>query len=139
VRIELFLADEFVLDREITISIDNVELWISYDVLIPLEDTDLFILAFILISIGAACLAAYTIYYQLVLKYPKQVRKVRKYRKTLNKGKAPDSQISNREILVKSKYRSLLMKPQKIKKKPLPQPDSKEINKSIDKENIESS
>ena len=105
VRIELFLADEFALDREITISIDNVELWINYDVLVPTDDSDLFMLAFILISIGAVCLAAYTIYYQRVLKYPKQVRKVRKYRKTLNKEKAPDSQIADRKLLVKMKYR----------------------------------
>ncbi|MHA1191191.1 MAG: hypothetical protein ACTSP9_02700 [Promethearchaeota archaeon] len=139
VRIELFLADEFVLDREITLSIDNVELWIRYDVLKPTDDSDLFLLAFILISIGAAFLAAYTIYYQLVLKYPKQVRKVRKYRKTLNKERAPDSQIADRKLLIKMKYRSELHKTKLIKKKPLKQPNVKEINEPIKKENSNSS
>jgi len=139
VRIELFLADEFLLDREINISIDNVELWISYDVLIPTENWDLFLLAFILISIAVACLAAYTIYYQRVLKYPKQVRKVRKYNKTLNKEKAPNVQIADRKSLLKTKYRSELPKTKLIKKAPLNQPAGKESNKFIEKKDINTS
>ena len=134
VWIELYLADEFVLDRIITLSIDNVELWIWYDVLIPTDNYDLFLLAFILISIGATCLAAYTIYYQRVLKYPKQVRKVRKYRKTLNKEKEPDLKIADRKLLIKTKYQSELHETKLLKKKPLNQAIGKESNKFIEKE-----
>jgi len=135
VRIELFLADEFVLDRIITISIDNVELWISYDILIPTDYFDLFLLVFILISIGVSCLAAYIIYYQKVLKYPKQVRKVRKYRNTLNKEKAPEFQITDRNASVKMKYQSELQKSKLIRKKPLKLPIGKEINKVPENKN----
>ncbi|MFX1259171.1 MAG: hypothetical protein ACFFAN_15060, partial [Promethearchaeota archaeon] len=96
-KIQIFIADEFGLDHPITISIDEVSLVISYDVLIPPEQSLLFQILFIIACVSAACIAGYLVYYQRVLKYPKPVRKVRKYRKKLRKFKMPNIPIVTRE------------------------------------------
>ena len=114
VTIQILLADEFGLSEKIKISIDNVILWISYDVLIPIEETILFQVLFTLACIGAAIVAAYTILYQRVLKYPKTVRKVRKYRKTLRRVKKPETPIMSQEIAFKKSYDQELLKTSKL-------------------------
>ena len=55
-------------------------------------------------SIGAAVLIGYIIAYQRVLKFPKAVRKTRKYRRTLKRKSAPSVHIIGRESAFKSHY-----------------------------------
>ncbi|MFX1258299.1 MAG: hypothetical protein ACFFAN_10590, partial [Promethearchaeota archaeon] len=52
--IQIFIADEFGLDHPITISIDDISLVISYDVLIPPEQSLLFQILFIIACVSAA-------------------------------------------------------------------------------------
>ncbi|MFX1258300.1 MAG: hypothetical protein ACFFAN_10595 [Promethearchaeota archaeon] len=108
VEIQVFLADEFGLVEDITVSIDEVYLEISYDVLIPPEQSFLFQVLFIIASVSATCIAGYLAYYQRVLKYPKPVRKVRKYRKSINKRNPPDISIISRERAFNEQYSSEL-------------------------------
>jgi len=116
VSIQVYIADEFILDKDIMISIDNVILWISYDVIIPLESDFIFQTFFILASIGAAALATYIILYQRIFKYPVQVRKVRKYRKTLQNVNQPSVQISTRESSFADMYQEEMRKTSKFLK-----------------------
>lgn len=68
------------------------------------EDTLLWqILLLAAIIIGTA-FAAYIVYYQRVLRFPKPVRKVRKYRRTLKKKSAPKTDIISREKAFKDIY-----------------------------------
>ena len=110
ITIQVFLADEFGLSNVIELSIDNTYLWISYVVIIPLEQTLLFQILFILSFIGATILATYILLYQRILKYPKPVRKVRKYKKTLRKKKIPSFPILNRELAFRGAYRREMIK-----------------------------
>ncbi|MFX1344028.1 MAG: hypothetical protein ACFFAI_02890 [Promethearchaeota archaeon] len=109
ISIQIFLADEFRLSNIIELSIDNAILDISYVLIIPLEQTLLFQILFILSIIGATILAIYILLYQRILKYPKPVRKVRKYRKTLRRKKGPEIPILNRELAFRGVYRRQLM------------------------------
>jgi len=54
--------------------------------------------------IVSVSLAGYLIAYQRILKYPKPVRKVRKYRRTLKKKNAPSVDITGRDKAFKSVY-----------------------------------
>ena len=63
----------------------------------PQEETLMFQILLIIAIIVAGALVAYIIYYQKVLKYPKPIRKVRKFRRSLKKKKAPRVDIINRE------------------------------------------
>ncbi len=110
ITIQIFLADEFGLSNVIELSIDNTYLWISYVVIIPLEQTLLFQILFILSFIGATILTTYILLYQRILKYPKPVRKVRKYKKTLRKKKIPGFPILNRELAFRGAYRREMIK-----------------------------
>jgi hypothetical protein len=116
VSIQVYIADEFILDKDIMISIDNVELWITYDVIIPSEADFIFQTFFILASIGAIALATYIVLYQRIFKYPVQVRKVRKFRKTLHNSNHPGIQISTRESSFTDKYQEEMRKTSKILK-----------------------
>ncbi|MFW9942148.1 MAG: hypothetical protein ACFFFT_14010 [Candidatus Thorarchaeota archaeon] len=109
ISIQIFLADEFGLSNIIELSIDNAILDISYVVIIPLEQTLLFQILFILSIIGATILAIYILLYQRILKYPKPVRKVRKYKKTLRRKKGPEIPILNRELAFMGAYRRQMM------------------------------
>jgi hypothetical protein len=53
---------------------------------------------------GAICLGGYLVYYIRVLKYPKPVRKIRKYRRTLKRKHQPDLEILGREQAFKELY-----------------------------------
>jgi hypothetical protein len=114
ITIQIYLADEFALRENIEISIDNISLWISYDVFIPIRELLLFQILFILACIGAVVLASYIILYQRILKYPKTVRKVRKYRKTLNKTKDPEVSIMGQEAAFKRSYNQEMIKTSQI-------------------------
>jgi len=110
VSIQFYLADEFSLGYKLKLSIDKVKLWISYNVLIPLEENILFLVLFVVACIGAACLTTYIVLYQRILKYPKAVRKVRKFRGTLRKDKSPIIPMISRERAFKGVYGSELSK-----------------------------
>ncbi len=110
--IQVFLADEFGLDRNITISIDDVYLYISYIIFTP--DTplepgpDLSWLIYLLIIAIIALITIFTLY-QLHFKYPPMVRKTRKLRKKIRKGKrAKPILIHKREDIVKNHVQNLL-------------------------------
>ncbi|MFX1259170.1 MAG: hypothetical protein ACFFAN_15055, partial [Promethearchaeota archaeon] len=102
--IQVYIADDFRLSGERIVSIDDISLVISYDVLIPPEQSLLFQILFIIASVGAGCIGSYLVYYQRVLKYPKPVRKVRKYRRTLKKRRTPNVSIISRESAFKALY-----------------------------------
>lgn len=130
-EIQVFIADEFGLDEEITISIDDISLIISYDILMTSEQSLLFLILFIIACIGGACIAVYIVYYQKVLKYPKPVRKIRKYRKTLKKSKAPDIHIVSRENAFNTLYSKELRSPiSLLKLTPLEQIEHKPVGKA---------
>lgn len=116
VSIQVYIADEFILDKDIMVSIDNVILWISYDEIIPSEPDFSFQTFFILASIGAVALATYIILYQRIFKYPVQVRKVRKFRKALHNRKQPSIQISTRESSFADIYKEEMRKTSKYLK-----------------------
>ncbi|MFX0180017.1 MAG: hypothetical protein ACFE78_07485 [Candidatus Hodarchaeota archaeon] len=116
VSIQAYLADEFILSNNITLSIDNVILLITYDVFIPVEESYLFQLLFAIAVVAAVILTTYIIYYQKVLKYPKPVRKVRKYRSSLNKEVPPSKPILEREKAFKNEFQVELKKASKFLK-----------------------
>ena len=116
--IQVFLAEDFALDSDITISITDVYLYISYTETFtdPILENWLFVGLFIIAVMGATTLAAYLIAYQMYLKYPIPVRKVRKYRKTLYRDKTPSVGIVNQKRSFGKNYNSALKKTNKLLK-----------------------
>ncbi|MHA1986791.1 MAG: hypothetical protein ACW98D_09145 [Promethearchaeota archaeon] len=112
--IQVYLAEDFGLDHNITISVTDVYLTISYTESWtdpPLaSDPEPWINAVLLVLVSAAsiCLGGYFIAYQRILKYPRPVRKVRKFKRTLNKSSAPAIQIRSRETAFKKSYNKAL-------------------------------
>ena len=124
--IQIFIGDDFILGTSINISIDDVYFVISYivftpdvpgsttilsngggggeDKVIPEPWTNL-VIAIAAIG-GAICIGTYLIAYQVILKYPKPVRKVRKYRRTLKRSKMPKAEITRREKAFSDKYKN---------------------------------
>ncbi|MFX0005640.1 MAG: hypothetical protein ACFFA7_04970 [Promethearchaeota archaeon] len=111
-KIQLFLADKFGLTKDITITIDNADFRITYivttDDLFP--EPVLFRILLIVASVVGVGIGGYLFAYQRVLKYPRPVRKVRKYRRTLARKKEPTVLIIEREKAFKKEYRSELHK-----------------------------
>ena len=96
--IQLYLANEFNLESNITISIDKVKLhlyWQQFtpDVLTPIEkllkEPWFATLLAILVTTGLVSLGIGFVYYYRVGRFPLAVRKVRKYRKSLNRKDPP--------------------------------------------------
>ncbi len=125
--IQVFMADPFELDHRINISIDNIHFLVSYTVFynppspavaVPDDDDNgkttvvqepwVNLLIAIAAIVGGGCLGAYLLAYQLYLKYPPAVRKVRKYRKTLKKKAPPKTEIDSREASFKNIYMNKL-------------------------------
>ncbi len=81
----------------------------SYEIIInalrPKQNLLLFQILLTLGIIVSVAIGGYLYAYQKILKYPRQVRKVRKYRKTLNKRNAPNVGIKDREKAFGSKYK----------------------------------
>lgn len=122
--IRVFIADYFTFDGKINISIDNIYFRISYTVFhnppspaaaaAAGDDDDdktkvvtepwVNLLIAIAAIVGGSCLGAYLVAYQLYLKYPVPVRKIRKYRKTLKKKVSPALEIMSRKEAVMSEY-----------------------------------
>ena len=128
VSIQVFIADEFSLDREIEISIDEVVLLISYSETFPDPTDDLWLAAglTILASIGAAVLGGLLIMYMKVWRYPVAVRKVRKFGKTLTNTKSPAVKIIERKGAFDKGYKEELGKSSKLLKgSPTKEPEMK--------------
>ncbi len=65
---------------------------------------------------AAILIAGYFYAYQKVLKYPKPVRKVRKYRKTLKIDKNPSVNIISRKMSIKMNYQDKVKKAKRLLK-----------------------
>ena len=103
--IQIFLADEFGLDEDVMISIDNIFFQITYVVITSdiSEEPIITRILLIIASIIGLLIGSYLVAYQRIFKYPKQVRKVRKYRRTLKKGK-PSVPITARKGAFEKEY-----------------------------------
>ena len=130
--LQVFLADEFGFDNIITISIDDVFLEISYTETIidpnPIPEPLIFTILLIIASIVTASVGGYFIAYYKILRFPKSVRKVRKYRSTLKSRQSPSTSITSRKEGISLKYKKELKKTSKYLKE-----SSKETNVDIDK------
>ncbi|MFX1379890.1 MAG: hypothetical protein ACFFA4_12445 [Promethearchaeota archaeon] len=139
-KIQIFIADEFGLGEEITISIDNLYFRIEYVVITSdiLREPWFFRVLLIIASFVGLGIGGYLFAYQRVLKYPKPVRKVRKYRRTLAKKNGPTTFILEREKAFKKEYdRELAKTSSFIRGKPsVESTGTKEINQP--KQSIES-
>ena len=120
ISIQVFLADDFGLDHDITISITDVYLYISYKEYFSDIFSEPWIFAglFIIAIFGATILAGYLIAYQTYLKYPIPIRKVRKYRKYLTKIKDPGVRIIKRKSSFNKMFQNELDKTSKFLKEP---------------------
>ncbi len=118
VSIQVFLADRFDLDHNITVSITDVYLYISYIetysdyIPEPLIYTALLIAA----VIAASAIGGYLIAYQRVLKYPKPVRKIRKYGRSLRSANTPSTGITSRESAFEKTFKKEVNKASKFLK-----------------------
>jgi hypothetical protein len=116
--IQVFLAENFGLENNITISITDVFLYISYTETFPdvIPEPLLFTGLFIIALSAAIFTGGYFLAYHFYLKYPVPVRKVRKYRKTLSKDNTPDVNIMNRERSFNKIYQQEISKSSKYLK-----------------------
>lgn len=114
--IQIFLADEFTLDQNITISIDDVYFTIFYiEISRDIFSEPWFFTALLVFaSILTAIIGGYLIAYQQVLKYPKPVRKARKFKRSLKRKNMPKVLIIPREIAFKKSYNRELSEPSKL-------------------------
>jgi hypothetical protein len=118
---------------------DNYE-FESYEVTIsairPAGEALLILILTVAITSAAVIIVGYIYAYQKYLKYPKPVRKVRKYQKTLDKTKDPRVNIAKREKAFKATYEEELRKSSKIirgkPEKPVAKPEI-DLKKSIEK------
>ena len=109
--IQVYLAEDFGLDHNITISVTDVYLSISWteswtDPTPPQPDPEPWIFATLLglVSVATVFLGGYFIAYQRVLKYPRAIRKVRKYKRTLDSSAAPEVLIIPQDVAFKKSY-----------------------------------
>jgi hypothetical protein len=112
VKIELYIADGFDLEKTYVISVDNIELNIDYNLLFfnPSYSEPESTLPIILTGIGIAVIAGlvgYYLYYRMVLRFPKTIRKLRKYRKSLKKSKIPQIEVTSRKKAFSSKLQGV--------------------------------
>jgi len=87
--LQVFIADEFRLNQTNSISIDEVSLLISYIIIEadePIERPDW---SWLVYTLGIGIIGLVTIFslYQVHFKYPPMVRKIRKLKKKIRKGK----------------------------------------------------
>ena len=106
--IQLFIADEFLFNRSIMVSIDEVFLEISYYTVYSefLSEPEIFRLLMALALIAAAAIGTYFILYQRIFKYPLPVRKVRKYKRTLDNTEAPSTSIMDSSTSFNKAYQA---------------------------------
>lgn len=116
--LQMFIADEFPLTDNFTISITDISLEISYLLFFPdpEEEPWLFTGLFIIASIATIVLAGCLIAYIKVWRFPVPVRKVRKYRKTLSSDKTPGVGIVSQKTSFNKNYHTELKKTDKFLK-----------------------
>ncbi|MFW9774031.1 MAG: hypothetical protein ACFFFB_21220 [Candidatus Heimdallarchaeota archaeon] len=134
VSFEFFLADEFGLDEDIRISIDNTYLDIHYIEVLPdvFPEPIIFRILLVIATVIGIILGGYLIAYQRILKYPKPVRKVRKYQRTLRRKEGPKTYITSSKRAFSKLYAAELGKTSSLLKgKPIAQesPSTKTISK----------
>jgi len=114
--IQIFLADEFTLDQNITISIDDAYFTIFYVEISGgiFSEPWFFTALLVFASILTAIIGGYLIAYQQVLKYPKPVRKTRKFKRSLNRKNDPQVLIVPRDIAFKKTYNRELSETSKL-------------------------
>ncbi|MFX0020685.1 MAG: hypothetical protein ACFE9S_00045 [Candidatus Hermodarchaeota archaeon] len=90
ISLQVYLADDFILDQNITVSIDDVSLDISYIIVEPDEPIspgpELGWLVYLLIAVIGGIVIVFGLY-QGHFKYPPMVRKIRKLKKKVKKSK----------------------------------------------------
>ena len=123
VSLQLFLADEFGLANVYTFSIDDVYLEISYTetIIDPGGNPEplIFRILLTIAIIAGICIGGYFVAYYKVLRFPKAVRKVRKYRNTLKNPQKPSTDITERKNSFNDTYKKELNKTNKyLKGKP---------------------
>jgi len=126
--IQLYLADEFLFNGTIVVSLDNIFLEISYFTVYPdpgLSEPEIFRLLLILAILAGTAVGTYFILYQRILRFPLSVRKVRKYRKSLDKTEAPKSSIADSESSFSKTYKKELDKTSKYFRFTTPKETSK--------------
>lgn len=138
ISIQVFLADEFLLNHNLNITIDNAILIVSYKEIFTdfISEPVLFWILLIFASMAVLLIGGYLVAYQKILKYPKPVRKVRKYRKTLRSSKDPRKSIIERKTSIDRVYKKEFGKTSKfLKEKNLEQKQisDKIVNKKINK------
>ena len=100
---EATLSSQQVGSYTLTITADKGDIYdfqryeITITVILPPDDFWIFIILLITASVIAISLTSYLILYKRVLQYPKPVRKVRKYERTLKKTKGPKVTITPRK------------------------------------------
>ena len=123
ISLQLFLADEFGLANVYIFSIDDVYLEISYTetIIDPGGNPEpvIFRILLAIAIIAGVCIGGYFIAYYKILRFPKSVRKVRKYKSTLKSPQNPSTEITNRKDSFKEIYNKELNKTTKyLKGKP---------------------
>ena len=120
ISLQLFLADEFGLANVYIFSIDDVYLEISYTetIIDPGGNPEpvIFRILLAIAIIAGVCIGGYFIAYYKILRFPKSVRKVRKYRSTLKSPQNPSTEITNRKDSFKEIYSKELNKTTKYLK-----------------------
>jgi len=141
----VYLAEDFGLAHNITISVTDVYLSISWieswiDPPLTIPEPWIFAALLVFVSTAAICLGGYFIYYYRVLKYPRPVRKVRKFRRTLNRSSAPNVLIMPRKKAFKNSFKKELGDASKmVKLKPSPSKVAKGTEKGEFAEELEKS
>ena len=113
----------------------NIYSFENYEIIIiatfnPAENVLLFQVLLTIGIIASVALGGYVYAYQKVLKYPKPVRKVRKFRRTLKKTKVPHIEIKSRDKAFSNAYNKQTGNIMKlVKGKPSEGPKIKKIEK----------
>ncbi|MFX0180018.1 MAG: hypothetical protein ACFE78_07490 [Candidatus Hodarchaeota archaeon] len=118
--IKLFLADEFPLVQNLTLSITDVFLQITYTVFTPETEEEPWLYAglFIIAAIAAAVISGLLIAYVKVWRFPIPIRKLRKHRKALPSERDPNVMIISREAAFRSSFHKEAIKTSKFLKGP---------------------
>jgi len=106
ITITAFAGDDYSFDRyEVVVTVIR-----------PSGEVFFWLMLLVISSIVTVSALTYLYAYQKVLKYPKQVRKVRKYSKTLGKTKNPRIDIAERKTAFNNEYQNELKKSSKLLK-----------------------
>ncbi|MFX1322414.1 MAG: hypothetical protein ACFFAQ_12315 [Promethearchaeota archaeon] len=110
VSFEVYIADDFKWDDNITISIDNASLIISYIIIEPESIVKKPDYSWIIYTLGIGIIGLITVFtlYQTHFKYPPLVRKIKKLRKKMRKGKKTKTRIlkTRDDIIIKNYHDS---------------------------------